>query len=130
MRAKIVPFCQLFNPPHLSATARLCARAQTALPNPARGVISQCDIAVQGAFDIVAFACSKTAPKFRPKNASRYTNPVQRWPKTRTKIDHPGSRLAPSWPLLLLAVLNSRFQRVQKSFQNRGPKTHPGVPTV
>ena len=31
------------------------------------------------------FACSKTAPKFRPKNASRCTNAVQRWPKMRPK---------------------------------------------
>ena len=76
MRTKIVPFCQLFNPPHLSATARPCARAQTALPNPARGIISRCDIAVQGSFDIVALTCSKTGPEFRSGNARRYTNPV------------------------------------------------------
>ena len=69
-----------------------------------------------------AISSGKLSP--RSKIASPYTNPVQRWPKMRTKIDHPGSLLAPPGPLLFLAVINPRFQLVQKSFQNRGPKTH------
>ena len=60
-------------------------------PKTARSIIRGCDIAVHSSFDIVAFACSNSAPKFRAKTASRYTNAVQRWPKMRPKIDHPDS---------------------------------------
>ena len=56
--------------------------------NAHRSIIRGCDVAVHSSFDIVAFACSNSAPKFRPKPASRYTNAVQRWLETRTKIDH------------------------------------------
>ena len=56
--------------------------------NAHRSIIRGCDVAVHSSFDIVAFACSKTAPNFRPKPASRCTNAVQRWLETRTKIDH------------------------------------------
>ena len=56
--------------------------------NAHRSIIRGCDVAVHSSFDIVAFACSNSAPKFRPKPASRCTNAVQRWLETRTKIDH------------------------------------------
>ena len=118
MRAKIVSFCQLWNPPPLSANARFCARAQTALPNPARGVISQCDIAVQSASNIVASACPKTAPNFRRKNARRYTNPVQRWPKMRPKI----------FPFRELFSLSLVAFTCHKPVRNFVHETHAAIP--
>ena len=56
--------------------------------NAHRSIIRGCDIAVHSSFDIVAFACSNSAPKFRPKPSSRCTNAVQRWLETRAKIDY------------------------------------------
>ena len=31
---------------------------------------------------------AKTAPEWRSKSATQFTNAVQRWPKMRTKIEH------------------------------------------
>ena len=57
--------------------------------DPRRLHISQSNI-VTSLFSTCG-ACSKTVQKCSRKNTPRFTNAVQRWPQTRTKIDHPDS---------------------------------------
>ena len=96
---------------HASAKPRRSAFGQTTLPKPARGTLRSCDIVLHGSSRVSVFTRPKTARNLRRKNAPRYTNAPQRWPKMRTKIDHRDRTFAASGPLRILAVLKRRFER-------------------
>ena len=143
MRAKIVPFCQLFNPSPLSANARLCARAQTALPNPARGTTNAAQRCIKNdakSFAFSTFRRTRLARRTLPGNATRSTNAekrclksddkIKRLPKTRTKIDFTACREFHLIQSREFHLIQNAYRRTQpKAFARHAPRRRCRCPS-